>query len=82
MGSTLRNDTRRAVFLADLAKAWDRRPDLSFGELLGLGLTYEEREHVAQLDNGSILTAIDRATRHTSDASDADGNLPSPDSSK
>ncbi len=34
MGSTLRNDTRAAIFLERIAKAWDKRHDLSFGQLL------------------------------------------------
>lgn len=34
MASTLRADVHRAQFLARLAKSWDKRPDLSFGELL------------------------------------------------
>lgn len=66
MGSTLRNDTRHAVFLADLAKAWDRRADLSFCELLGLALTHEERAAIARMGDAVLLAAIERATRHTS----------------
>lgn len=34
MGSTLRNDTSAAIFLERLAKAWDKRRDLTFGQLL------------------------------------------------
>lgn len=34
VASTMRNDTRRALLLERLAKAWDKRADLSFGELL------------------------------------------------
>ena len=65
MGSTLRNDTHRAVFLAEIAKAWDRRPDLSFGELLGLSFTYEERERIAQIIDATFIASIKRAVEHT-----------------
>jgi hypothetical protein len=34
MGSTLRNDTSIAVFLSRLAKGMEKRPDLTFGQLL------------------------------------------------
>ena len=34
MGSTLRNDTRHAVILSRIAKAWDKRADLTLMELL------------------------------------------------
>ncbi len=65
MGSTLRIETVRANFLADVAKAWDGRPDLTFGELLALALTYDERADIRQLGNDAIVEAIARATRHT-----------------
>jgi hypothetical protein len=34
MGSTLRNDTSKALFLERIARAWDKRPELTFGQLL------------------------------------------------
>jgi len=68
VGSTLRNDTHRAVFLADLAKLWDERPDLEFGELMGLALTHEERIGVARMPHAAILAAVKRAVEHTSTA--------------
>ena len=34
MGSTARNDFRPAMFLERIARAWDKRRDLTFGALL------------------------------------------------
>jgi hypothetical protein len=38
MGSTLKVDTRRAMYLERIGRTWDKRPDLTFGELLAGGL--------------------------------------------
>jgi len=76
MGSTLRNDTRAAVFLERLAKAWDKRGDLTFGQLLyeALGdmpVTSEEHDELTQqlldvalklrrLDNNQLAEEVER----------------------
>lgn len=46
MGSTARNDTRRALFLERLARSWDKRPDLTFGEILGGAFKADVFEHM------------------------------------
>lgn len=60
MGSTLRNDTRRALFLERLAKSWDKRGDLSFGELLAASLPPPVLSHIVQLDDVAIAEAVER----------------------
>ncbi len=58
MGSTLRNDTSAAIFLERLAKAWDKRRDLTFGELL-----YEVLQEDDQFVGVDDETAIDSHMR-------------------
>jgi hypothetical protein len=62
MGSTLRNDNRHAIFLADIAKEWDKRPVLTFGELLAASLDPFLLAHIGQLTDTQIVEAVRRYT--------------------
>lgn len=58
VGSTLRNDTSKALLLERFAKAWDKRPDLTFGQLID----YATADFV-DLDletDSTIIQAIER----------------------
>jgi len=61
MASTLRNDTRRALVLERLAKAGDKRPDLSLGQLIAGGLDttglFDLYEH---MDAHAVKEALER----------------------
>lgn len=64
MGSTQRNDTSRAVFLAHVARAWDERPGLTFCQLIAQALNTAQIEHFEKLENHEILTALQHFTSH------------------
>lgn len=57
MPSTLRNDTRRALTLERIAKAWDKRPDLSLGELLAGAM---DDRALALMSDTEIVEGIER----------------------
>ena len=60
MGSTARNDNRRAIFLADIAREWDKAPVLTFGELLAASLDSFLLAHIGQLTDTQIVEAVRR----------------------
>lgn len=60
MGSTLRNDTRKALFLERLARAWDKRPDLHFGELLRNALASGPPLLLHERTDTEIVEAVER----------------------
>jgi hypothetical protein len=60
VSSTLRNDTRRAVFLADLAVAWDARPELTFGELLASALDSLMLQRLGEWPDSQVIDAVKR----------------------
>ncbi len=60
MGSTQRNDTTLGVLLWRLAKAGDKVPELSFGQLLTLALTEGQLANLAHLADSEIGDAVDR----------------------
>lgn len=55
MGSTLRNDTSKAIFLERLARARDKRPDLTFGQLLAGAL---EQPDIVRRNDGELAVAF------------------------
>ena len=57
MASTLRNDTRRALTLERIAKAWDKRADLSLGELFAAAL---DDAAIGLMTDTEIVEAIER----------------------
>ena len=57
MPSTLRNDTRRALTLERIAKAWDKRADLSLGELFAAAL---DDAAIGLMTDTEIVEAIER----------------------
>jgi hypothetical protein len=57
MSSTLRNDTRRALALARIATAGDKRPDLSLGELIASSLDVTK---LARMGDTEIAEAVER----------------------
>lgn len=62
MSSTARNDTKHAIFLSDLAKEWDKRPELSFGELMAGSLDSFVLARIGQLADAQIVEAVRRFT--------------------
>lgn len=60
MGSTARNDNRHAIFLADIAKEWDKCLVLSFGELLAKALDPFLLTQIGQLTDTQIVEAVRR----------------------
>jgi hypothetical protein len=69
VGSTQRNDTRRAIHLERLSRASDKRPDLSLGRLLAGALdkrgftSAEERlalGRIGEMDGSALAAAIER----------------------
>lgn len=57
MGSTQRHNTARALFLERLAKAWDKRPDLTFGELIAASV---DDAAIGIMSDVEVATAIER----------------------
>ena len=62
MATTQRNDTKRAVFFADLMREWDKRPELSFGELMAGSLDSFVLARIGQLADAQIVEAVRRFT--------------------
>lgn len=58
MGSTSRNDTRRALFLERLARSCDRRPDLTFGEIVGAAIPPERLAHLSDVEFADAIEAF------------------------
>jgi hypothetical protein len=52
--STLRNDTRRAVALGRIATAWDKKPELRFGQLLVLALQADNESPIFEVTVDTI----------------------------
>jgi hypothetical protein len=60
MGSTARNDNRRALILERLAKAWDKVPAFRLGELVFMSLSNAQIINLMFLDDSEIVEAIER----------------------
>lgn len=63
MGSTIRNDTSKALFLERIAKAWDKVPNLSFGELISKAMEEDTGwldTPMSDYSNKQIAEAIER----------------------
>jgi hypothetical protein len=59
VGSTARTDVSRANTLARIAVAWDKRPSLSFGELLARSLAHSTLARVGEPAAFDRLEAFD-----------------------
>lgn len=68
MGSTLRNDISAALFLERIAKSWDKRRDLTLGQLLyeslqdhvGHDVPLDVAVNLRRLTDTQIAEAIER----------------------
>lgn len=67
MGSTLKNDTSKALFLERVAKSWDKVPNMSFGELLTFAIAHHimtvelpSIEILAKYSNKELAEVIER----------------------
>lgn len=68
MGSTLRNDTGIAVFASRIAKCMEKRPDLTFGQLVyealqdhvGHDRPLDVAVNLRRLDDRQFVEALER----------------------
>jgi hypothetical protein len=59
MISTSRTEVKRANLLARIAVAWDKRPELSFGELIARSLAHSTLAQIGTPETFARLEAFD-----------------------
>jgi hypothetical protein len=61
-GSLKRFDTNKAIFVSRLLKAWEKLPDLAFGEMLGKAFESSllDPSRLRGLSNDELIMVVER----------------------